>query len=195
MKVAREVGWRRASLSDIAKAAGLTLAALHAQYTSKIAILCGLTALADRSVLASAASAGDEGETARDRLFDVIMRRFDALQPYREGLAAIVREVGGIGIPDALCGAQRILASMRWMIEAAGISSGGVSGALRVKGLAILYGATFASWLRDDTTDLAKTMAALDRNLDRAERLAGIFGARSSRRGSGSGEARSEAPA
>jgi AcrR family transcriptional regulator len=178
MEVARQIGWRRAGLSDIARAAGLSLGALHSHYTSKLAILWGLASSADKAVLAASVETPDETESARDRLFDVLMRRFEALQPYRSGLAAIVREGGGVGALDAICGAQRLIASMRWMLEAAGIGSGGITGAVRAKGLAILYGATFATWLRDDTPDMARTMAALDRNLDRAEQLAGTFGMR-----------------
>jgi hypothetical protein len=33
-------------------------------------------------------------------------------------------------------------------------------------------------WMEDDSTDLAKTMAALDRALERAERVAGFRGFR-----------------
>src|SRR5688500_4297178 len=181
MEVAREIGWRRAALRDIAKVAGLSLAMLHSHYTSKMGILCGLTTMADQAVLSRADETATEEETARDRLFDVLMRRFDAPQPYRTGLAAIVREGGGMGALAAMCGAQRILASMRWMLESAGISSGGLSGALRTKGLAIVYCATFATWLRDETADMARTMAALDRNLDRAERVSNTFSARGGR--------------
>ena len=102
------------------------------------------------------------------------MRRFDALKPYREGLAAVARDGGG-GVVDAICGAQRMLRSLAWMLEAAGLGSGGFAGAARAKGLGIVYGATFATWLRDETEDMSKTMAALDKNLARAERFVSAF--------------------
>ena len=174
MEVAVRIGWRRAALADIAEAAEVSLAELHAQFADKGAILRGIVALADGKVLAAAAEPDPES-SARDRLFDVLMRRFDALKPYREGLAIVAREGGGGGIADAICGAQRMLRSMAWMLEAAGIGTGGWTGACRVKGLAVVYGATFAAWLRDETEDLSKTMAALDKNLGRAERFANTF--------------------
>lgn len=179
MEVAVRIGWRRAALADIAAAAGIGLADLHARFADKGAILRGIVALADRKVLAGAGEPDPES-SARDRLFDVLMRRFDALKPYREGLAAVAREGGGVGlgaagIGDAICGAQRMLRSLAWMLEAAGIGTGGWSGACRVKGLAVVYAATFATWLRDETEDMSKTMAALDKNLGRAERFASTF--------------------
>ena len=57
------------------------------------------------------------------------------------------------------------------MLEAAGLSSSGLIGALRAKGLALVYGEAFRVWLGDDSKDMAKTMAALDRALRRAERI------------------------
>ena len=174
MEVAVRIGWRRAALADIAAAAGVTLGELHAHFPDKAAMLRGIVEFADRKVLAGAPEPDPES-SARDRLFDVLMRRFDALKPYREGLAAVAREGGGVGVGDAICGAQRMLRSLAWMLEAAGIGTGGWAGACRVKGLAVVYAATFATWLRDETEDMSKTMAALDKNLGRAERFANTF--------------------
>lgn len=174
MEVAVRIGWRRAALADIAAAAEMSLGDVHAHFADKGAMLRGIVEIADRKVLAGAGEPDPES-SARDRLFDVLMRRFDALRPYREGLAAVAREGGGVGIGDAICGAQRLLRSLAWMLEAAGIGTGGWAGACRVKGLAVVYAATFGAWLRDDTEDMGKTMAALDKNLGRAERFASTF--------------------
>jgi len=56
------------------------------------------------------------------------------------------------------------------MLEAAGVSADGISGLIRVKGLAAVYASVFHTWLDDDDPGLAKTMARLDRRLRRAER-------------------------
>jgi hypothetical protein len=58
---------------------------------------------------------------------------------------------------------------MALMLEAAGVSSSGIAGALRTKGLGAIYLATMRDWFRDDSTDKARTMAALDARLRRAE--------------------------
>jgi hypothetical protein len=44
---------------------------------------------------------------------------------------------------------------------------------LRVKGLSAVYLHGLRAWFRDDSPDKAKTMAALDRALGQADRLAG----------------------
>ena len=47
----------------------------------------------DREVLAGSPAHSDPEETARDRLFDVLMRRYDALKPHRAFLRAVQEAV------------------------------------------------------------------------------------------------------
>jgi AcrR family transcriptional regulator len=160
-------GWSRLSLSQIADAAGLTLADVRTEFPVKGLILDAFFCRIDHLVLA--AGPADADDSARDRLFDVMMRRFDALAPYKSGVASIFRDcldptVGMIGLP---C----FLRSMAWMLEVAGLSSGGFIGLARVKGLALVDLAATRAWLRDDSADMAKTMAALDKALRRAESI------------------------
>ena len=60
---------------------------------------------------------------------------------------------------------------MRWMLETAEISTSGPNGCLPVKGLVALWFATLRIWEGDESEDMAHTMAVLDKNLRRAERL------------------------
>jgi AcrR family transcriptional regulator len=169
LRVAARDGWRAATLARIAAEAELDLTALYARFPSKPALLAGLLGRIDRTVLARAEAAASDG-SPRDRLFDVVMGRLEALQPCRAGLAAIVADgidpLGGL----ALIGPFR--RSMAWMLEAAGIGSDGLAGQVRLAGLAVVYARAFRVWLDDDSADLGKTMAALDRGLAQAERWA-----------------------
>ncbi|MGF1592444.1 MAG: TetR family transcriptional regulator [Kiloniellaceae bacterium] len=165
-----ERGWRDLSLAEIAEAAGLPLSKVYPVFSSKQAILGGFAARVDAAMLA------EEGEgldtPARDRLFDVVMRRFDALQPHREALGIILQDQ----LRDPLatcCGLGRLGRSMAATLEAAGFSTTGCRGILRVKGLSAIYLSTLRVWLRDDSDDMAKTMAHLDKQLARADALIG----------------------
>ncbi|SMF46122.1 transcriptional regulator, TetR family [Tistlia consotensis] len=179
LKLAAERGWRALGLADIAEAAGLSLAELHPRLGSKQALLDAFARRVDAEVLAEAAP--DAGESARDRLFDVLMRRFDALQPHRLALGNILQDQ--LRAPgEALCSLAQLGRSMAWMLAAAGIPSEGLAGLLRVKGLAAIYLATLRVFLRDDSADLSKTMAALDGYLRRVEWLAGRLQRRRGRR-------------
>lgn len=170
LTLAAERGWRRVSLGDIAAAAKLSLAELYALYPSRAAILAAFVRSIDEAVLAEGKA---EGETPRERLFDILMRRFEALRPHKSGIEAIVRDCGSDPLA-LLCSGPRLKRSLAWMLEAAGISSQGLLGALRVKGLAVVYLSTMRRWFADDTADMSRTMAALDKALRRAEGLAGL---------------------
>jgi hypothetical protein len=93
------------------------------------------------------------------------MTRFDVLAPYKAALKSM-HAAGGADL--SLAGP--FLASMRWMLEAAGIGSEGHAGRLRMAGLASVYAGVFRVWLDDDDPGHARTMAALDRRLRRGER-------------------------
>jgi hypothetical protein len=55
------------------------------------------------------------------------------------------------------------------MLEAASLDASGVRGALRARGLALVWLATLRAFLADESEDLGSTMAALDKALKRAE--------------------------
>lgn len=172
MELAAERGWRDLSLAEIAEAAGLSIAELHAVYPSKQALLSGFVRRIDAVVLAGAEPDARAG-SAKDRLFDVLMRRFDALKPYRKALGRILCDQGRDPLA-ALCGLCLYRRSLATMLEAADLAADGLRGRLRVKGLGLAYAGAFRTWLRDDSDDLAPTMAALDRQLGRLERAARI---------------------
>ena len=168
--IARQ-GWRRLSLADIAAEAGLPILRVYRLFSSKPAILCGFFRRIDETVLA-APPEGEPDERPRDRVFDLLMRRFDALQPHRAALDVLARELPTDPLAALAAGAG-LLRSMRWMLEAAGISAEGLGGAVAVKLTAAAYLATLRVWRRDESPDFAPTMAALDRRLRVIERWYG----------------------
>ncbi len=169
--LAAERGWRSLSLADIAKRAGVPLAELVERFPTKARVLAAYVDGIDSRMLAGSY---DPRETARDRLFDVVMRRFEAMAPDRRALGAILRDSGDDPVL-LLCGLRRFLRSMALTLEAAGLSSSGLGGLVRLKGLVAVYLSTLRTFLDDDTADLTRTMAALDKALLRAEGLASLL--------------------
>ena len=172
-------GWRAVSLAAIAAAAGLPILQVYRIFRSKQAILQGLFRRVDEIVLAEPPTA-ELDERPRDRLFDLLMRRFDALQPHKAALDVLGRELPSDPV-TALCAGASLLRSMRWMLEAADIPTSGVRGAVAVRLAAAAYLSTMRVWQRDDSPDLGRTMAALDARLRRIERWLAAARARRSR--------------
>jgi AcrR family transcriptional regulator len=158
-------GWRNLSLADIAAATGLTLAQLYAIFPSKRAVLDAFMRRVNEQTLSGNPGAD---ESIRDRLFDLVMRRIDALAPHKAAIRALMRDLPW-DPAVALCSGPRFLNAMRWMAESAGVDTAGIGGMLRVNGLAAVYLATLRAWLDDDSPDNTKTLAALDRALKQAE--------------------------
>lgn len=172
--LAAEKGWSRISLADVAGAAGMKISELYALYPSKQAILDGFARRVDADVLRSVDAEAPEGD-ARERLFDVLMRRFDALEPHRDGLRAVLRSCAADPLA-LICSAFALRRSMAAMLEAAGLSAAGLAGIVRIKGLSAVYLLALRSWFGDETPDRAQTMATLDRALRRAAGWASMLG-------------------
>ena len=151
-----ERGFAAVSLRDVAQAAGLRLADLYRLHPDKTAVVASFLARIDAEVLSGTPSASDPEETARDRLFDVMMRRYDALKPWRGAWRAIRSAL----LRDpvlALSLGPAVRRSMAAMLEAAGISSEGLSGAVRQNGLAAIYFDVSRTFDGDESDDLSKT--------------------------------------
>jgi ubiquinone biosynthesis protein COQ9 len=170
-QLAADGGWGSVSVAAAARAAGLPLARARERFPGRSAILLRFGRSADQAALADAATDG----SPRDRLFDVLMRRIDALQTHRAGILALLRTLPA-DPPTALLLALATRQSMRWMLEAANIRTTGRRGELRLKGLMAVWLRTMRAWRNDESEDLSATMAALDAALRRAEQAAEWLG-------------------
>ena len=175
-----ERGWRAAGIGAAARAAGLPLARARERFPGRAALLLRFGRMADLAALADVPTE----DSVRDRLLYLLMRRIDVLQANRAGVMALLRALPS-DPPTALLLALATRRSMRWMLEAAGVSASGLYGQLRVKGLMAVWLWTIRAWQTDETEDMGTTTKALDEALARAERAAGWFGWRNGSSGDG----------
>ncbi|MGO9174422.1 MAG: TetR family transcriptional regulator [Rhodomicrobium sp.] len=166
LRLAETRGWRELSLGEIAAAADIPLAEMRREFQSKGQILAAFSRAVDQAVLEKFAKPG--ADVPRDRLFDVLITRFEIMQPYKPAIRRI-RDDLGLSFGEALAQLRPALKSQYWMLAAAGINGEGGRGLLRVQGLLAIYARVFPVWLSDDDPGLARTMAALDRRLRRGE--------------------------
>ena len=174
MELLAEQSFEEIGLAEVAGSAGIKLSQLRAEFGSTLAILGAHIKDIDKTVLAGG-DADLAEETPRDRLFDVLMRRLEALAPYKEAVRSIMRSARrNPGLALALN--AMALRSQKWMLEAAGIGASGPRGALRAQGAALMFGGVLTVWIDDDEEGLDRTMAALDRGLASAGRWDGFVG-------------------
>jgi AcrR family transcriptional regulator len=158
---------------DIAGRAGVSLGALRGEFPSTLAIYAAHVKAIDRKVL-DGGDADMAEEPPRERLFDVLMRRIEALAPHRPALRSLMRSARR---HPSLAFALNAMAvrSQQWMLAAADIDASGPGGMVRAQGLALLFARVLATFVHDEDEGLARTMAALDRELARGARWAGFL--------------------
>jgi AcrR family transcriptional regulator len=173
MALLAEKPFERIDLSEVAAGAGVSLGTMRAEFASTLAIYAAHVKQIDRAVLD-----GVDGDMAeeppRERLFDVLMRRIEALAPHKEAVRSLLRSVSR---DPALALALNGIAvrSQQWMLTAADIHASGPRGLLRAQGLALLWARVLRAFVNDEDEGHARTMAALDRELGRGARLVGLL--------------------
>ena len=167
LALAAERRFEEITIAEIAGRAEVSLADFRDAFPSKGAILAGFARRIDRVALS--AGGADLDADKRDRLFDALMRRLDAMAPYRDGL----REIYGWARRDPIALLrinQAVVNSMRFMMEAAEVDTEGGVGALKLQGLALAWARVLAVWFDDSAPEFAKTMVALDKELTQGQR-------------------------
>lgn len=171
LALAAEKPWPRIGMDEIAKAADVPLAEAYDAFPCRAGIVAAVIRRIDRAMLA-----GDDpslaDESRRDRLFDVIMRRLDAIKPHKQALRSMAMGAPA-DLPTLATAGPRLLSSAKWMLRAAGVPAEGALGLARAGALAGVYGQTLRVFMKDESEDLSSTMAALDKALKRASRLLG----------------------
>ncbi len=163
LALAAERPWGQITLRDIAERADTPLAAIYGQAPGKWALLAGLSARYDTVALATAETASED---MHDRLFDAVMARVEAMEPDRETLIAIVREIPVLAL--APHGAR----TARAILESAGLEATPI----RVLAMGALWARTAQVW-RDDSGALNRTMAEIDQGLKQMRVHLGRIGA------------------
>lgn len=177
LSLLEEGPFERIDLLQVAERSGVPLSELRVAFAAPRDVLAAFFRATDRQVLAAGADPSEAelaDEPAQERLFEVLMRRLDALEPHREA----VRSLMASARRNPLLAITLLTLSVRsqtWMLAAAGLPSTGLAGGTRARGLALLFGRILDVWLKDEDPGLAPTMAALDRELATGAKLLGML--------------------
>lgn len=158
-------GWASVTLKDIAISYGCSYAEILEWYPTKNDFLYGFSRYID-GLLAQEVETSYSGATLKDALFDILMARFDLFGDYKPALSNAFKETFSDPV-NALCVLPHLPQSMTSVIELTGADDF-KRPLLKAKWISILcyaYLRTLRVWCEDESVDLSKTMAALDKNL------------------------------
>lgn len=168
LKLAETKKWRDLTLAEIATAAGLSLPDFHARADKH-----DLTEAVERRFDAGMSEGSvDPDETARTRLFDVIMMRFETMEKVRDGAMSYMRWRDG-SLDGLALRLKARAATAKWALACAGLDGGsGVPRGVQVTALAWAIAQTERAWRAETSEDLNRTMATLDAELIKIEERA-----------------------
>jgi ubiquinone biosynthesis protein COQ9 len=164
--IARD-GWPQATLDKIAAHAGVSLSDMAGEIHNRFDLLDHFGRSANARALKISEEEGGS-QAVRDKLFAVLMARFDILQPVKPAIK-ILSDAAKRDPGLALYFAKSVPGYLSFLLESSGVSLTNAQGYLKSRGFLALYLQVVRVWLADDTEDLSKTMAAVDNMLIRAE--------------------------
>lgn len=167
------LGWQGLTLTDIAEEADIPLSRLCVYFDEKNDILTAYGRMLDKRMLEEAGE-GSADLSVRDRLFDLLMARFDILNEDRAAILSILEAIR-FDPKQAIFSLPHLARSVSWMLEASGEDTNGFKGCAKVAGLTGVYMHVLRAWMKDESPDMSATMASLDQALSRVESLAGRF--------------------
>jgi len=169
LQLAAQRGWNALTLDQIARGAKVLPTQAKGYFKDKNEILPALVRYIGKQ---SARAKFDARAKPRDRLFEALMARFDALQKHRKGILAITEDcprdpsLVRFILPAEWREMESLLKTAKLMPDSE------LKRSLVVAALLGVYGWALCCWQRDKTPDMAKTMAGLDRGLRGAETAA-----------------------
>lgn len=164
-------GWSGCDTAAVIAAAGVTEEEFHREFGSMLSLVIAASRRVTAAMHAARAQFEPE-DSVRDRLFALVMARVDAARAFKPAIAELARAAPRDPLLAAT-GARVLGQAARTTLAGAGIATQGPSGFARVSGFtAGVILPVVRAWLDDDSEDDAKTMATLDRCLERAERFA-----------------------
>ncbi|MDD9900879.1 MAG: TetR/AcrR family transcriptional regulator [Alphaproteobacteria bacterium] len=157
-------GWADTSLNDIAKKAKIRVSSVEAIFPDISDIIRHTLKTLDNEMTALVTD--NLTGAWRDDLFEILMSRFEIMDEHKNAYVSLLPAI--LHLPTA---APRMIRryghSMKLMLETAGLQTSPAH--------MLIFGGLYASiadtWRKDDTPDLSKTMAAVDKRLDFLARI------------------------
>ena len=169
LSLAGELGWPSVTLQLIGKTANVPLSEVSAIFSSKWDILEAFRERTDL-LLTAGKSANLSGQSAKDRLFDILMARIEIIEPWKAGIGSIARHA----VAQPITGIRLFTSlnkSMECMIEHVNAKIQGPGKLIQSRGLTLIYLLVLRRWVADPSSDLGPTMAELNERLISADQL------------------------
>ena len=169
LSLAASKSWGDMTFEEIIEKAGVNLDEAYEYFDDKSDVLAAYGRKIDRDMIENIGHT-DNTASHRELLFDVLMERFDIVNENRNAVISIISSFKG-DPKQAILSLPHLGRSMSRVLELCTIPTDGFMGCARVTAVTGIYLFALKTWMDDDSPDMAKTMATLDKALDKAEML------------------------
>ena len=167
-KLIEEKGWNDFSLEKLAKEESIKIEDLNFFFKDETKLIESFSEMIDEQVIKEVDLNEFNENSVKDNIFELIMIRFEKLSPYKKSLDILLKQLRSK--PKILKKlAKKIFNSLDLFLEISNAKSNYVFDFLKLNIMFIIYGYTFKIWLEDDSEDMGKTMAEVDKWLSEAE--------------------------
>ena len=167
-KLIEKKGWKYFSLKSLAKENKSDLESIKIFFKNKSQFLDSFSEMIDNKVLANIDKEEFNKNSIKDNLFELIMLRFENLNPYKTGLKILLSDLkkSPVELKKTM---KKVLDSMDLFLEIANVKNNYLMDFIKVNIIFIIYSYVFNVWLDDQSSEMSKTMAELDKWLSKAE--------------------------
>ena len=163
-----EIGWEKFSLEKLSTKEKIPINDLKVFFKCKNSIVDKFSRMIDKKIESKLRIDDFKDSSKKDILFELIMMRFDEMEGYKGSLVKILDVSKNKPLLISII-TKNVMNTMDFFLELSNSYNNYAFDFLKKNFLFIIYSITFKTWLSDDTEDLSKTMAELDKLLSTAE--------------------------
>ena len=169
-------GWQSIDLEKLSHECDFDVLNVTGGLRNKVDLLVAFSAFIDTTVNQSIdADLKDDQIPVRERLLEALLIRFEALAPYKAGVIKLMKIIPN-NPSFAVIGSKSLQLSMEATLTAVGLEAKGIQGAIRVKGLCMIFMSGVCAWAKDNSEDLSATTRILDERLKQTENIISKLG-------------------
>lgn len=163
LEILIQTPWDMLTMEALAEKMTITPVQLYHIFSTRCELLKGIVQFIDDKMMALYQE-GQGDLPLQEKLFDIIMCRFEVMETYKKSLKNIVFAIwrDPLSFPGGILSG---LHSMTLILEVVDVPVQGIKGKFNLNILSFFYLYALKFWFEDDTQDMAKTLTHVDKGL------------------------------
>ena len=161
-------GWNSFSFNKLSKSLNAELNLVKNLLKSKKQLLIIFSEYIDEEVMKNVDINDLKDNSVRDNLFELLMLRFEKLQPFKTSLRILLNDLKSKP-GDLKKIYKKIINSLDFYMEISNSKKNFIFDLIKLNSIFLIYSFTFKTWINDESKDMSITMAELDKWLSKAE--------------------------